>query len=592
MHRATKLAVLLLSCLAATPTVAGTSFSLLPATMTPLYAGSVDWGDFDGDDDLDVLITGRLGAAGAVRLYRNNGGGTFALVTSGLTCGVGSSAEWGDYDNDGDLDIIMMGQDAGTLYRNDAGSFATSFPTEWATAGDVAWGDFTNDGDLDLAFTGHGPGGAWRTALLDNAGGGSFPILPAGLQSLFTSSLAWGDFDNDRDLDLVVAGETVPGAATGIVYRNTPSGFANIGATLANVTESSVAWGDYDVDGDLDLAMSGYAYTLPHETAIIYRNDAGTLTPIVSGMTGVYAGSLAWGDYDNDGLLDIVSTGSSAPQVPACQLMRNLGNGSFASQGAVTAPVFASSIQWGDYDNDGDLDLLMNGADGVNAFSRVYRNDSPAFANQRPSAPNGLAAVASSNTQTTFSWNAATDDNTHAAGLTYNLRVGTTPGGNQVMSAMASAGGYRRVPRLGNTNHNLSWTLTLPAGTYYWSVQAIDASFAGSEFATEQIHVATTGVSDDPLSATIELAARPNPFADLTTIEFGLSREGRVSLRIHDIGGRLVRTLVEPSIWPAGRHPMTWDGLADDGRPAPAGVYLASVDVDGVRNLQRLVRLR
>ncbi len=593
MHRATKLAVLplLLSCALATHGVAGTSFTLLPATLTPLFGGSVDWGDFDGDDDLDVLITGRQGTNGLVRLYRNAGGGTFTLVTSGLTCGLGSSAEWGDYDNDGDLDILIVSQDAGALYRNDGGSFATSFPTEWAIFGDAAWGDYTNDGDLDFAITGYGPGNIQRTTIFDNQGGGTFTNAAAGLTPLFTSALAWGDFDNDRDLDLVTAGETVPGAATGIVYRNSNGNFTNIGATLANVTESSVAWGDYDADGDLDLAMSGYAYSLPHETATIYRNDAGTFTSFAAGMTGVYAGSLAWGDFDNDGLLDILSTGSSAPQVPAAQLLRNTG-GAFVNQGAVIAPVFSSSVQWGDYDNDGDLDILMNGADGVNAFSRIYRNDSPAAANQRPAAPSGLSAVGSSNTQTTFSWNAATDTETPAAGLTYNLRVGTTPGGNQVMSAMASPGGFRHVPRMGNANHNLSWTLTLPAGTYYWSVQATDAAFAGSEFAPEQVHVATTGVDQPRSTASVALRAQPNPFASRTTIEFELPRAGSVSLRIHDISGRQVRSLVENVSWPAGRHQLAWDGLAEDGRPAPSGVYVASLEVDGVRDQRHIVRLR
>ena len=71
-------------------------------------------------------------------------------------------------------------------------------------------------------------------------------------------------------------------------------------------------------------------------------------------------------------------------------------------------------------------------------------------------------------------------------GLTYNLRVGTTPGGSEITAAMADdASGYRRVPALGNANHNLSWTLDVPAPPVYWSVQALDAGYAGSAFATE-----------------------------------------------------------------------------------------------------------
>ena len=75
---------------------------------------------------------------------------------------------------------------------------------------------------------------------------------------------------------------------------------------------------------------------------------------------------------------------------------------------------------------------------------------------------------------------------TPQVGLSYNLRVGTTSGGDEVFSGMADGSGWRRIPALGNAQENLSWTLALPAGTYFWSVQATDTAFAGSPWAPEE----------------------------------------------------------------------------------------------------------
>jgi hypothetical protein len=96
-------------------------------------------------------------------------------------------------------------------------------------------------------------------------------------------------------------------------------------------------------------------------------------------------------------------------------------------------------------------------------------------------------AVTISGAAVTLSWNAASDAQTPASGLTYNLRVGTTPGGGDVVSPMAAANGFRRVPQMGNVR-GLSWSSSaLPiAKPLYWSVQAVDTAFAGGPFAPEQ----------------------------------------------------------------------------------------------------------
>jgi hypothetical protein len=141
---------------------------------------------------------------------------------------------------------------------------------------------------------------------------------------------------------------------------------------------------------------------------------------------------------------------------------------------------------------DGDLDLALAGqASPGSCISKVYRNNA-SVVNTPPSAPTSLSARVSGAGphNVRFSWNAATDAETPQPGLTYNLRVGTTPGVDEIMSGQASVGGSgdgkRLIPTMGSCQHNTSWTLHLPPRAYYWSVQAVDTVFAGSAWAAEQ----------------------------------------------------------------------------------------------------------
>lgn len=87
-------------------------------------------------------------------------------------------------------------------------------------------------------------------------------------------------------------------------------------------------------------------------------------------------------------------------------------------------------------------------------------------------------------------------------------------------------------------------------------------------------------------------AARPLLLGASTTIEFDIAREAPVSLRVHDVTGRLMRTLIDGATQPAGRQRASWDGHDAEGRPAPAGIYLITLDAGGIRDHQRVARLR
>jgi len=252
----------------------------------------------------------------------------------------------------------------------------------------------------------------------------------------------------------------------------------------------------------------------------VYRNDGGLFTDIGAGLTGVYYCSLAWGDYDNDGDLDLALAGYDGARVS--KVYQNTGGAFTEMIGAGLTGVFRCSLAWGDYDNDGDLDLALAGASDYGLVSKIYRNDGGA-PNTVPSAPTSLSASVIGG-DATFGWDAAADGQTPAAGLSYNLRVGSAPGKDDVFCGMANlTTGLRRLPDLGNAQKNLSWAVKgLDPGVYYWSVQAVDTAFAGSSWAGEQ--TADTGVDmlkrkEDGASVSCGGAVVSAAFADFFYIE-------------------------------------------------------------------------
>ncbi|MGQ0723090.1 MAG: CRTAC1 family protein [Candidatus Eiseniibacteriota bacterium] len=378
------------------------------------HAGGSAMDDFDGDGFLDVVTSTSL-PTGPMHYYRNRGDGTFEDRTEavGLSGQVGGlNLVHADYDGDGRLDVLVLrggwllehGCQPRSLLRNlgdrfvdvtvEAGLDGGRYPSQTA-----AFADYDLDGDLDV-FIGNeavirsewkyeavgfelpvGGDLPYASQLYRNEGGGKFVDVAAeaGVTNLrFAKGCAWGDYDGDRDPDLYVSNQW----GENRLYRNDGGRFVDVAPELG-VTEplySFPTWfWDYDNDGRLDLFCASYRAT-PSQTFrsylrvegapvldALYRNEGGSFRDVSAeaGLTRSAATMGAnFGDVDGDGWLDFY-LGTGSPRFDSLVpnvLYRSDGKGRFVDE------TFSSGlgqlqkghgISFGDVDNDGDEDILL-----------------------------------------------------------------------------------------------------------------------------------------------------------------------------------------------------------------------------------------
>ncbi|MCB1035053.1 MAG: VCBS repeat-containing protein, partial [Acidobacteria bacterium] len=476
----------------------------------------------DGDGDLDLAVLGfyvvyNQSAEDLLLLLLNDGpdaDGNWSFTTQQLAVGdltAGSSdLAWGDFDGDGDHDLAVGTDGATAIYRNDAGTltpYVSGLPgyfedSSYTGAYDLrslTWADADNDGDMDLLVPSVFDFDLfeYRTVLLrndgsDGAGGWIFTDSSALLDATVHAQSAWADDDGDGDLDLLLV-NVDPYLDTGFIRRfgNDGGSFTVTDLLPIRVEYGQADWGDYDADGDMDLLVAGNLQEADgtYVTALrTYRNDGAGYFETSLGdensppFLDLHAAS--WADYDSDGDMDILVTGSviGPDEIEGRSAIFVNDGGAFVPAG-VSLPAPISSVgrggtfTWLDLDGDGDLDYLVAGAyyvpggNGlVEARIHLYRNESTG-ANAAPSAPSGLTAVATAD-GAFLSWNAATDDHTATGSLTYDLEVWRL--GEPVATV-------ERLPEPGSVSAVTSWNLRgLAPGTYSWHVCAVDSSFAGS----------------------------------------------------------------------------------------------------------------
>ncbi|MCC7178886.1 MAG: CRTAC1 family protein [Acidobacteria bacterium] len=274
------------------------------------------WGDYDNDGDLDLAVS--LGS-GEVRLYRNDAG---AFVSVGAELGMPQAGgqefrglSWGDFDGDGFIDLlggatskealsVVLRNEGGKRFRDVAAEIGLTIPNR--SARQTNWVDYDNDGDLDVYATDR----AGDNRMFRNDGG-RFTHVFVGVgptDGRPTVGACWLDMDDDGDLDLFLANQA---GAADAMWRNDGDSFTDVAAALGmtgpkrTTAEGGVgcAVGDYDNDGDFDIFVPAYGHNL------LYRRNADRTFTEVGVASGVgienHAVGADWGDYDNDGDLDL-----------------------------------------------------------------------------------------------------------------------------------------------------------------------------------------------------------------------------------------------------------------------------------------------
>jgi M6 family metalloprotease-like protein len=322
--------------------------------------------DYDNDGWMDIYVANTT----ANRLYRNNGNGTF--TNTAAAAGVADtdpsrSGTWADVNNDGFKDLyvttynplplikkknkLFINNGNGT-FRNDTTS-ALYFSDKSV---DAAFADYNNDGYLDVLVVNDYN----KSKLYKNNGDGTFTLdtLSGLTYQARGSSATWGDYNNDGYMDLYIVTKDQYTACA--LWRNNGNGTFTDIATVAGVGSmtygQSAAWGDFNNDGFIDLAVCN-----ENGASRLYRNNGdGTFTdvaPVVGVSDGGINYSPLWVDYDLDGYLDLYIA-RSGPK----RLFRNNGNGTFsevAGRMGVSTTQSTRGVTLFDYDKNGLPDLYL-----------------------------------------------------------------------------------------------------------------------------------------------------------------------------------------------------------------------------------------
>ncbi len=539
--------------------------------------------------------------------------------------GNGQGAVFVDVNNDGFLDVFLCNNGgANKLWINSSG---TAFSEQGGTFGvnyngpgrGVSAGDFDNDGLTDIMI------GNFNANLIlykNNTTSFANVTASAGINLPgWGGSINWFDYNNDGRLDAAFGNDGVPYHYNYLFRNDNLSSFTNV-AYSSGLTDSAstlcFASADYDNDGDMDL-FCGSQTTGTHGTNYLYRNNGnGSFTDVTTGsgmLVYPYSWGADWGDFDNDGDMDIYLANSNAPN----QLFKNNGDGTFTDVSAIYGvddPTQSFSCGWFDYENDGDLDLYV--ANASTGIDKLYRNDGSTFVDVAAAVGtndalhsacitlgdynndgfidiylvnNGAAnRLYKSNAGNSNKWVIikliGTASNRSAIGSRVRVKTGSL---NQIREVQGGSGGkgQNSLPvefGLGSSGLIDSVIVRWPSGTVQGFANVNPNTIYTLTEGGVLLGVNNTG-SEIPVQYEL-LQNYPNPFNPATIITFDLPKAGPVKLIIYDILGKEVKVLVNEFLQPA-KYEVNWNA-----RDLPSGVYFYKMETAGFADTKKMILLK
>jgi hypothetical protein len=362
--------------------------------MPPVRYGALAGGDYDGDGDEDVFLTGEfLGGTVHSALYRfverrvtpvPNASplvdAIYERVNFPKRDVKNGSVVWRDLNGDGRLDILVTGlaveenttsttvvRPSTDIYINNGATFfvngSSGLPGVYRSKADAA--DFNGDGIMDVVLGGQTLTGAVMGVWL-GTGTGSFTPGPTTFEGLVLTSLDIADMDGDNDLDFIVGGFTGSGRPTIRLYRNDGTGaFDLVDAGFPELYFASAAVGDIDFDGDPDILVSGGRLApniMRGETVVFRNNGSGGFASFGTGLTGLFGGGSLFRDMDGDTDLDFITWGQDDlgdPEGQKLQVFENIDL-SFLRLSNLRGVLYGA-LAWFDSDGNGRLDVLLTG---------------------------------------------------------------------------------------------------------------------------------------------------------------------------------------------------------------------------------------
>ncbi len=544
---------------------------------------AVNWIDYDNDGDVDLFVTNGPQSGQDNFFYENNGDGSFTKINNIAIAQDGKASDgssWGDIDNDGDLDLFVAnwwGQ-PNLLYLNNGDKTFTFqqgilMTTETSYSETGSWGDYNNDGFLDLYVC--NSGGNLRNFLYKNNGDGSFTKQnDTFLNQTFASrNVDWIDFNNDGLQDIFVTNENNQNENLYLNNGDDTFSTASVPTILQNGGSTAGSnWEDIDNDGDFDLLLVNWGN---QRNQLYINNDDGTFTklnepPFTTDISNSFGSSI--GDIDNDGDLDIIISKAFTSQKSTNLLYINNNDGTFtkSNDSAVQDSGWTYGVAFGDYDNDGWLDLFEARCFNENENNVLFRNNG------------GNNNWIMLNLRGTIS-------NKSAIGAIVKLK--TNISGNPVwqMRKVAGQNGYCGQNLqvhfgLGDATQFDSLVIQWPSGIIQ-NVEGLDLN--DYNVVVEDTNTVSVNNESEYSPTGFQLFQNyPNPFNPNTVISYQLPVASKVILKVYDMLGREIALLVNEEK-PAGDYEIEFKTSS-----LPSGTYFYSLTSGSFHETKKMILLR